>query len=247
VIPVVNVLSHTPDPERTVALAARLCYSPRSVAELARELSDDEIGGLLDKLLSMGHVSALEHAQFVFGVEGISRACSHQLVRHRLASYSQQSQRYVRLREVQAVVPPSVREHHHYDRLFREKLDELWDLYARMVDDGIAPEDARYLLPNACETKIVVSMNARELRHFFALRLCRRAQWEIRALAFEMLRAATPLARRLFRGAGPGCVRGACPEGAYSCGEPEAVRRELSGLVDRLPRTAPTPPPSRPS
>jgi thymidylate synthase (FAD) len=223
----VEVLSHTPEPERTVALAARLCYSARGVGDLAHDLSDVEVGSLLEKLLSMGHVSAFEHAQFVLGAEGISRACSHQLVRHRLASYSQQSQRYVTLREVQAVIPPSLSEHPALGRLFSEKLEELWQFYARMVDQGVPAEDARYILPNACETKIVVSMNARELRHFFSLRLCRRAQWEIRRLAFEMLRAVAPLAPRLFRGAGPGCVRGACPEGAYSCGEPEEVRREL--------------------
>jgi thymidylate synthase (FAD) len=227
VSPAVQVLSHTPRPERTVALAARLCYSARGVGDLDRDLSDGEVTDLLAKLLSMGHVSALEHAQFVFGIEGISRACSHQLVRHRVASYSQQSQRYVRLREVRAVVPPAVESQPSAARRFREKLDDLWEFYARMVDEGIAPEDARYILPNACETKIVVSMNARELRHFFSLRLCRRAQWEIRGLALEMLRVIVPLAPRLFRGAGPGCVRGACPEGAYSCGEAEAVRREL--------------------
>ncbi len=229
--PAVRVLSHTPDPERTVALAARLCYSARGVAELHGDLSDAEIGSLLGKLRAMGHLSALEHAHFTFGVEGISRACSHQLVRHRVASYSQQSQRYVRLREVQAVVPPTVAEHPVHGSLFQEKLEDLWECYARMVDDGIPPEDARYLLPNACETKLVVSMNARELRHFFGLRLCRRAQWEIRELALAMLGAAHPLAPRLFEGAGPGCVGGRCPEGSYSCGQPDEVRRELAAAL----------------
>ncbi|MHB8765956.1 MAG: FAD-dependent thymidylate synthase, partial [Deferrisomatales bacterium] len=181
-----------------------------------------------EKLVSMGHLSALEHAQFTFGVEGISRACSHQLVRHRLASYSQQSQRYVRAREVAAVVPPEVAARPEWAGRFQEKLGELWELYGQLVDAGIPAEDARYLLPNACETKLVVSMNARELRHFFALRLCRRAQWEIRALALELLRRVTPLAPRLFRDAGPGCLRGACPEGAYSCGEPHEARRDVA-------------------
>lgn len=229
-VPAARVLGHTPDPERTVALAARLCYSPRGIGDLARDLSDDEVGSLLGKLRSMGHLSALEHAQFVFGVEGISRACSHQLVRHRVASYSQQSQRYVTLREVNAVVPPTVEARPEVAEAFRERLEELWAFYARMVDDGIPAEDARYILPNACETKIVVSMNARELHHFFALRLCRRAQWEIRALALCMLRAAAPLAPRLLSGAGPGCLRGRCPEGAYACGEAEDVRRELEAV-----------------
>ncbi len=229
--PSVCVLSHSPDPERTVALAARLCYSARGVEELHRDLSGEEVGKLLDKLLAMGHLSALEHAQFALGVEGISRACSHQLVRHRIASYSQQSQRYVRLREVCAVLPPALEERPPLAGEFRERLEELWEFYARMVDAGIEPEDARYILPNACETKIVVSMNARELLHFFSLRLCRRAQWEIRALALEMLRVVRPLAPRLFRSAGPGCVRGGCPEGSYSCGQAEEVRRELAGMM----------------
>lgn len=226
--PSVTVLSHSPDPERTVALAARLCYSARGVTDLDENLSGEDVGKLLEKLLTMGHMSALEHAHFAFGVEGISRACSHQLVRHRIASYSQQSQRYVRLREVNAILPPSVNERPRIREAFTEKLAELWDFYARMVDEGIEPEDARYILPNACETKIVVSMNARELLHFFSLRLCRRAQWEIRALALEMLRAVMPVAPRLFRRAGPGCVRGGCPEGSYSCGQAEEVRQEVA-------------------
>jgi thymidylate synthase (FAD) len=232
--PVVEVLAHTAGPERTVAMAARLCYSSREIGELRADLGDEEARELLGKLLSMGHLSALEHAQFTLGVEGISRACSHQLVRHRLASYSQQSQRYVRLRDVRAVVPPSIAERPETAEEFRGKLEELWAVYARWVDEGVPAEDARYLLPNACETKIVVSMNARELRHFFTLRLCRRAQWEIRALAFEMLRVVAPLAPALFQGAGPGCVEAACPEGAYSCGKATEVRRELSSVLPSL-------------
>jgi len=231
VAPSVRVLSHTPDPERTVALAARLCYSARGVGDLERDLGPGEVDALLRKLVGMGHLSALEHASFTFGVEAISRACSHQLVRHRLASYSQQSQRYVRMERVEAVVPPSVDGHPDLGPRFREALGALWGLYRRMVDAGIPAEDARYLLPNACETKIVVTMNARELRHFFALRLCRRAQWEIRDLARAMLGAALPLAPALFRGAGPGCLRGPCPEGAYSCGRADEVRAELEHLL----------------
>jgi thymidylate synthase (FAD) len=201
------------------------------VADLNRDLSDQEVGSLLGKLRSMGHFSALEHAHFVFGVEGISRACSHQLVRHRIASYSQQSQRYVRMREVRAVVPPEIEERPGLAARFREKLEELWGFYTQMVDEGVPAEDARYILPNACETKIVVSMNARELRHFFSLRLCRRAQWEIRALGLAMLGAVSPIAPRLFADAGPGCVAGRCPEGAYSCGHPDEVREELTTAV----------------
>ncbi len=229
--PTAQLLSHSPDPERTVALAARLCYSARDVGDLNRDLSDGEVGSLLGKLRSMGHFSALEHAHFVFGVEGISRACSHQLVRHRIASYSQQSQRYVTLREVRAVVPPEVEKRPEIASRFRAKLEDLWEFYAQMVDEGVPAEDARYLLPNACETKVVVSMNARELRHFFSLRLCRRAQWEIRALGMAMLRPVLRVAPRLFEGTGPGCVAGRCPEGAYSCGRPDEVREELAAAL----------------
>jgi thymidylate synthase (FAD) len=230
--PAAQLLSHTPQPERTVALAARLCYSARGIADLDAGFSDAEVSALLDKLLGMGHFSALEHAQFVFGVEGISRACSHQLVRHRVASYSQQSQRYVTLGEVRAVVPPAVAADPQRAARFEAKLQEIWSFYRELVDEGVAAEDARYILPNACETKLVVSMNARELRHFFRLRLCRRAQWEIRELGFAMLRAAAPAAPLLFRDAGPACLTGACPEGAYSCGESAAVRAEFTQFTD---------------
>jgi thymidylate synthase (FAD) len=228
VVPIAELLSHTPQPERTVALAARLCYSARGVADLSAAFGEAEVASLLDKLLGMGHFSALEHAQFVFGIEGISRACSHQLVRHRVASYSQQSQRYVTLGEVKAVLPPAVSGDPRKAARFQEQLETIWAFYRELVEDGVAPEDAGYILPNACETKLVVSMNARELRHFFRLRLCRRAQWEIRDLALVMLRAATPAAPLLFRGAGPGCLAGACPEGTYSCGEAAAVRAEFA-------------------
>jgi thymidylate synthase (FAD) len=228
----VKVLGHTPDPERAVAAAARLCYSPRSVSELRSSLGDDEVATLLDKLLEMGHFSALEHAVFTFGIEGISRACSHQLVRHRVASYSQQSQRYVTLGEVNAIVPPSVKADSEMSVEFDRMLEEVWAFYSRMVDKGVEPEDARYILPNACETKIVVTMNARELHHFFQLRTCRRAQWEIRLMAQAMLKEVAPLSPMLFKGVGPGCMAGACPEGKMSCGQAVEVRREIKALVE---------------
>lgn len=224
------LLAHSPEPEKTVAAAARLCYSPSGVAALLEALSDAEVSALLEKLISLGHLSALEHASFTFGLEGISRSLSHQLVRHRLASYSQQSQRYVTLGTVNAIVPPTVAAHPAHSARFEEKLKELWALYGEMVGDGIPAEDARYILPNACETKIVVTMNARELRHFFSLRLCNRAQWEIRLLAVEMLKLCAAAAPRLFKGCGPGCVEGPCPEGAMTCGRAVEVRKSLSLL-----------------
>lgn len=227
----VVVLGHSPDPERAVAAAARLCYSPRDVVGLRDSLEEDEVTRLLASLLDMGHLSALEHASFTFGVEGISRACSHQLVRHRLASYSQQSQRYVKLGEVRAVTPPSVAADPAATAAFDRAVRAAWAAYEGLLAAGVPAEDARYLLPNACETKLVVTMNARELRHFFGLRLCRRAQWEIRRLGDAMLRATFPLAPRLFLGAGPGCLSGACPEGAFSCGQAAEVRREYAELA----------------
>ncbi|TAL17927.1 FAD-dependent thymidylate synthase [bacterium] len=226
-----SLLGHTPDPERAVAVAARLCYSPRDITELNKSLSGEEVLTLVGKLMSMGHLSALEHAVFTFGIDGISRACSHQLVRHRLASYSQQSQRYVELKKVKAVIPPSIASDPALSREFSEKLEGIWDFYSSLIDRGVPAEDARYILPNSCETKIVVTMNARELNHFFALRLCRRAQWEIREMALLMYRAASFAAPALFSSSGPGCVRGGCTEGEYSCGKMAELRAELKAAL----------------
>jgi thymidylate synthase (FAD) len=228
----VRLLAHTPAPERAVAVAARLCYSPRDVSELTESLPEEEVLKLVGKLMSMGHFSALEHAVFTFGIDGISRACSHQLVRHRLASYSQQSQRYVELKKVKAVIPPSIASDPELSEEFSEKLAGLWDYYSCLIGKGIPAEDARYILPNACETKIVVTMNARELHHFFALRLCYRAQWEIREMALLMYRAANLVSPALFSGAGPGCVRGKCTEGEYSCGRAAELKAELSNPAE---------------
>ncbi len=221
----VTLLQHTPDPESTVALAARLCYSSIGIDELRGKLSDADIASFLDKIMSLGHQSVLEHASFTFGIEGISRTTSHQLVRHRLASYSQQSQRYVSHRErFAAVVPKTVQSVPEARKLFDEQLSALHGAYARFIELGIPAEDARYILPNATETKIMVTMNARELLHFFLLRCCERAQWEIRAMSVEMLRLVKPLAPTIFRNAGPGCANGNCPEGAMTCGKALAVR-----------------------
>lgn len=224
----VALLQHTPDPEVTVALAARLCYSPITIDELKERLSGADIAGFLDKIMSLGHQSVLEHASFTFGIEGISRATSHQLVRHRLASYSQQSQRYVSHKErFEAVVPPSIAMSPELAERFDAQLKALHDTYAAMVEAGIPAEDARYILPNATGTKIIVTMNARELRHFFELRCCERAQWEIRDMAVEMLRLVKPVAPTLFHGAGPGCLGGPCPEGTMTCGKIVTVRERF--------------------
>lgn len=221
----VALLQHTPDPEMTVALAARLCYSPVAIDELKQRLSGADIQTFLDKIMSLGHQSVLEHASFTFGIEGISRVTSHQLVRHRVASYSQQSQRYVSHKErFAAVIPPSIGERPDVLARFEAQLQALHQAYAEMVEAGIPAEDARYILPNATETKIMVTMNARELLHFFAVRCCERAQWEIRAMSLEMLKLVKGIAPTIFRDAGPGCLSGPCPEGTMTCGKIVAVR-----------------------
>lgn len=227
----VALLQHTPEPERSIALAARLCYSQVDIEALKEKLSGADVKKFLDKIMSLGHQSVLEHASFTFGVDGISRVTSHQLVRHRVASFSQQSQRYVSHKERFAVVtPPSISENPEHARLFEAQVAALHAAYGALVEAGVPAEDARYLLPNATETKIIITMNARELLHFFAVRCCERAQWEIRAMAVEMLRLVRPVAPTVFAKAGPGCLAGPCPEGAMCCGKMAQVReffREL--------------------
>lgn len=211
----VTLLSHTPHPEKICAAAAKLCYS-QGMPQM-HDLTPDKAYPFLDKIMASGHLSVLEHATFTFGIEGISRACSHQLVRHRLASYSQQSQRYVKQEEPHFIVPQSVIDAGQADR-YNQAMEYAWAFYRAMCIAGVPAEDARFVLPNAAETKLVMTMNARELRHFFFLRCCERAQWEIRAMAKEMLRLVQLTAPALFRTAGPGCTTGNCPEGSMGCG-----------------------------
>jgi len=227
----VQLLTHTPDPEQVVAAAARLCYSDASIGQLL-ERAPEQAPKLLRKILDLGHLSVLEHASFTFGIEGISRACSHQLVRHRIASYSQQSQRYVSHEApFEAVMPESISERPELATRFERHLAATHELYRELLAAGIPAEDARFVLPNAAATKLVLTMNARELHHFFALRCCRRAQWEIRIMAKEMLRLAKQAAPLLFADAGPGCLRGACPEGKMTCGAAAEVRKEYQILA----------------
>lgn len=228
----IELLHHTPDPERTVALAARLCYSPTGLDELKEKIGSGDIRQFIDKIMSLGHHSVLEHASFTFGVEGISRVTSHQLVRHRLASYSQQSQRYVsHVDRFATVLPPSVASHEEAKRIFDFTVGVVHQAYKQLVEMGVQPEDARYLLPNATETKVIITMNARELLHFFRLRCCERAQWEIRDMAVGMLKLAKEAAPTIFQDAGPGCVAGPCPEGEFCCGHTAKVRKQFRSLV----------------
>jgi thymidylate synthase (FAD) len=217
----VRLLSHTPEPERAVAVAARLCYAPVGAAELMDAMPAEAQSKVLHTIMSSGHFSALEHVSYTFAIDGVSRALTHQLVRHRLASYNQQSQRYVAYAEEPSfIVPPSVAEEPDALTRFDAATDAAFQAYRDLIDAGIPAEDARYLLPNAMETKIVVTMNMRELLHFFELRCCKRAQWEIREVAVAMLALAEPTAPYLFLDAGASCRRGPCREGAMTCGEP---------------------------
>lgn len=229
----VVLLRHTPEPEEAVALAAKLCYSAAEIEDLQVKIETKDQKRFVEKLVKIGHMSPIEHVSFTFGIEGISRACSHQLVRHRVASYSQQSQRYVKAGGEEGfgyIIPPSVVEAGKKE-WFVEKMEhvQMWydELVEALGDKGEkSNEDARFLLPNAAETKIMVTMNARELLHFFRQRCCNRAQWEIRKMAEEMLKLAKETAPTIFKTAGPGCISGPCTEGEMTCGKIKEVRKK---------------------
>jgi len=235
----VLLINFTPDPDGTVAMAAKLCYSSANVENLKEEIPKTEIGNFIKKIIQMGHLSPVEHANFTFAIEGISRACSHQLVRHRLASYSQQSQRYVGMDNgFNYIIPPSIKEDPELKIKYISFMEEVQRFYNDLVENfkkkgktgESAYEDARFVLPNATETKIILTMNARELLHFFTQRLCLRAQWEIRKMALEMLKAVKKVSPVIFANAGPACLKGSCPEGKFSCGKAEEVRNFFKKL-----------------
>lgn len=210
----VLLMRNTPDPDRLVALAARRCYSARAAGEIEERLSLEEIERLLDFLRQRNHLSPFEHAEFTFSVDGVSRALSHQLVRHRMASYSQESQRYVNYLKVQQlpyVVPPSIAENAEAAAIYARALDVTLAAYRDMVNAGVKPEDARYVFPNAIETKLIFTFNARSLFNFFEQRCCIKAQWEIRNLAFDMLKAVRKVAPLIFKSAGAPCQFASSP------------------------------------
>lgn len=242
----VKIIAHTPNPEAVVASAAKLCYSKVGVDEIQENLTEDGIEKFVSMLSTIGHHSPLEHCTFTFAVEGISRACSHQLVRHRIASYSQQSQRYVKLDKFDYIIPTAIENNEFAKDIFLNAMEQDQKAYNGIVEElmneyiassgytlasipkneynkleKLAIEDARYVFPNACETKIVFTMNVRTLMNFFTHRCCDRAQWEIRDLANEMLIQVKEIAPTLFKKAGASCVRGKCPEGSMSCGNPK--------------------------
>jgi len=225
----VRLLYHTPEPERAVAAAARVCYAPVGAAELMERMTDEDIRHVLRIVLTSGHLSTLEHAAYTFAIDGVSRAMTHQLVRHRLASYNQQSQRYVKFQhEPDFVTPDSVATCEEFAGRYDDFVRDAFALYREMLDAGIPAEDARFVLPNAASSRIVVTMNVRELLHFFTLRCCKRAQWEIREVALAMLALAEPTAPYIFMDAGAACRRESCPEGRMTCGDPypKAPKRE---------------------
>lgn len=248
----VVLLAHTPEPEKVVAAAAKLCYSNTGAKDLSEHLDSEAVSKFLTILSDLGHESPIEHMSFTFAVEGVSRVLTHQLVRHRIASYSQQSQRYVRLGAFEYVTPPEIAADETATEIFNKSMADAQVAYNQLVDllktkkerqliaGGLPPqkaaqqaekaaiEDARFVFPNACETKIVVTMNARSLMNFFRHRCCERAQWEIRALAEEMLKQVKEVAPNVFRHAGPACLKGPCPEGAMSCGRMSEVRKKFN-------------------
>ncbi len=228
----VALLQYTPEPADTIALAGRLCYSGSDIASL-HDKSRGTADEFVDKLLNLGHLSPIEHASFTFGVEGVSRALLAQITRHRIASFSVQSQRYVKQTEINYIIPKSIRDLGEKEvEEFKRQMDTIYSFYNSWLDSGLPAEDARFVLPNAAETKMIITMNARELLHFLELRCCNRAQWEIRALAWVMLGMARREAPSLFaRVGGPACVsKGVCPEGKMSCKR----AKEVKEFSDRL-------------
>ena len=218
---VVTLITHTPEPEKIIASAAKLCYSSSDIETLMNGLTPEKIETFIKKLTDLGHQSPLEHCTFTFGIEGVSRALSHQLVRHRIASYSQKSQRYVKEGQFEYIVPPSIKEDGSIMAIFEEAMSQCQRAYDFLLGLGIPAEDTRFVLPNACETKIIMTMNIRSLLHFFDERCCNRAQWEIRQIADMMLDICKEIAPNIFAKAGASCVRGKCKEGKMCCGNPK--------------------------
>lgn len=253
-MPTVTLLAHTPNPEKTVASAAKLCYSSSTIGDLYDGLTDEKAANFVEMLSEIGHESPIEHASFTFGIEGVSRAFLAQMTRHRMASYSVKSQRYVKEGAFEFVTPPEVANdpvaletYQESMRMAQESYDKIAEILmekhiAMFIAEGKdektaarlaskkAIEDARFVLPNACETKMVVTMNARSLHNFFRHRCCNRAQWEIQDVANQMLKLVKEVAPQLFKKAGPPCIKGPCPEGNMSCGKAKEIKKFYEGM-----------------
>ncbi len=250
----VTLIEYTPEPEKVVAAAAKLCYSDSSCENIMDGLTAEKTRSFVEMLAEIGHESPIEHVSFTFGIEGVSRTLLAQITRHRLASYSVQSQRYVRKNNFVYITPPAVSDDSEINDIYSKAMADSYNAYISISDklsekyfaqytaEGMnektarskaekkAIEDARFVLPNACETKMAVTMNARSLMHFFELRCCSRAQWEIRTLADEMFKLCYKAAPSLFYNSGPSCCRGVCEEGKMSCGNSSEVRMRFEKM-----------------
>lgn len=241
----VTLLTHTPEPQKIMAAAAKLCYARADIDTVTDGLTPEKVESFIDMLSGLGHESPMEHMVFSFGIENVSRSLLAQITRHRMASFSVQSQRYVSEKDFQFVTPPEIEKDKNAQKIFLDTMDSIAASYNTLADalksrylaEGMAEkaaekkaiEDARYVLPNACTTKMIVTMNARSLHNFFKLRCCNRAQWEIRELACKMLELVKEVAPNVFKDAGPACVRGGCSEGGMSCGKAKEVRQKFKG------------------
>ncbi|MCK5606468.1 FAD-dependent thymidylate synthase [Candidatus Pacearchaeota archaeon] len=223
---IVKLLKYTPEPDKTCAAAALGCYSKKAAIDIIDDLNEEKIITVLSKIVGSGHHSIIEHASFTFSVGGVSRALTHQLVRHRIASYSQQSQRYVKEGGFDYIIPPKIKANKESLELFEKAIEDSRKAYDELLK-VVPAEDARFLLPNACETRIVVTMNTRALYNFLQQRLCTRAQWEIRGLAEKMLELCKEVAPILFENIGPKCdALGYCPE-ERGCGRKKPKKEVL--------------------
>ena len=234
-----TLIRYTQNPEEVIALAAKLCYSEDSVDDLQKKIETGDSSKFIAMLKKMGHLSTFEHASFTFSITSVSRALLAQITRHRIASFSVRSQRYVSESTFEYVIPPSILAlGKAFEDKFKAQMAQMAAWYGEWQEAlggkcESANEDARFVLPNACQTNMLVTMNARELLHFLALRTCFRAQWEIRDIAWQMLEQLKQVAPNVFKGAGPGCASGACPEGVKTCGKQKIVRaRALDTPLD---------------
>lgn len=230
----VTMLAHTPEPEKVIAAAAKLCYSQKADIEtLMSDLTEENVEAFIKKLEGFGHESPFEHVSFTFGIEGVSRALTHQLTRSRIASFSQRSQRYCGEENFKYVTPQAIAANPVALMIFEHEMQEIAKAYKALTELGIPNEDARAVLPNACETRIIMTMNVRELWHWLNERMCSRAQLEIRQLATEILRQCKEVSPLLFAHAGAKCVKGYCPEGDMSCGRVKTLKEILADSEGR--------------
>lgn len=226
----VVLLSHTPEPLALIYTAFRQCYSAGFAGDMFLENADEKIprekqAAFVAEVMASGHLSPLEHVSFSFAVSGVSRALTHQLVRHRIASYSQQSQRYVSGKDFSFVTPPRIQKNPQALERFNACMAHIGEAYEELKSlleresGGSANEDARFVLPQAACSSIVFTMNCRSLINFFEHRCCARAQWEIRSMADLMLRQCRKVLPEIFALAGARCERDKrCPEGKFCCG-----------------------------